>query len=212
MQSGAELKDNYVLDTTYTWGGYNALPGWASQMPLRQIMLSHTSGMKGGSLAKAAEGLKYLKLLRDNGATYFKRNPDAGSALERLLKSDLRYVVHEFFNESWQPQYFSEVATEMAQAGLNYCGSTTYSRNYSDLSMPKKFRELLGKAETPLDREIQKSLILNERFRADVFFRGSEFATQEEREQLFDECNRMWRDVLPLTPRQRFNERFGEPQ
>ena len=182
-----KLIDKFLKPGGLVYNGYNALPGWASQMPLRQIMLSHTSGLKGGSLAKAAAGLRYLKLLRDNGATYFKRNPDAGSALDRLLKSDLRYVVHEFFNESWQPQYFSEVAAEMAQADLNYCGTTTYSKNYSDLCLPKKFRELLGKTESAFDRETHKSLILNERFRADVFFRGSEITPQAEREHLFDD-------------------------
>ncbi len=169
------------------YNGYNTLPGWASQMPLRQLLLNYTNGMKGNSLARAAEGLKYLQRLRDNGAAYFKQNPDAGAALDRLLKSDLRYVVHEFFNESWQPQYFSEVATEMAEAGLDYCGTTAFSRNYFDLGMPQKFRDMLNGAANKFVRETHKSLILNERFRADVYFKGTEPAPPAAQEKLFDD-------------------------
>lgn len=179
--------DKFLKDGGLVYNGYNALPGWASQMPLRQIMLSYTAAMKGNTLVKAAEGLKYLKLLRDNGAAYFKQNPDAGTALDRLLEADLRYVVHEFFNESWQPQYFSEVAGEMAEAGLGYCGTTSFSRNYSDFGMPRKFRDMLKEADNALVRETHKSLILNERFRANVYCRGAKIAPLAERDRFFDD-------------------------
>ena len=181
-----------VIDAKLKPGGlvyvsYNTMQGWAALLPLRQIMLSYSEHRDlQGSRERAAEGLRYLRYLRDNKATYFEKNPGSGAALDRLLQQDLSYVVHEYFNESWEPQYFSQIAAEMAQAGLRFCGTTAMARNYADLSIPKAFRGLLDAANDDFVRETHKSLILNEKFRTDVYVRGTDFVPQEQRSRLFE--------------------------
>ena len=164
---------------------YNAMPGWAPLVPLRQIMLSYTSLTSGDSLDQAAKGLRYLKFLRDNKASFFQANPNASRFLDDLLKRDPAYIVHEYFNQAWEPMYFPQVATEMARAGLKYCGSTEVERNYTDVVVPKNFLPLLESAEGDLVRETHKSLILNEMFRRDVYCKIDQLPPRRDTAALF---------------------------
>ena len=38
---------------------YNTMPGWASHLPMREIMRVYTANLEGDSLAKARHGLNY---------------------------------------------------------------------------------------------------------------------------------------------------------
>ncbi len=175
----------YLKPGGLVYVSYNALPGWAPLMPLREIMLSYGALHGGTSLDRAAEGLRYLTFLRERKAAYFERNPGTGQMLDMLLKQDLRYLAHEYLNESWHPLYFSQVATEMAGADLSFCGSADIARNYLDLTIPEEFQPLLRTANNDLVRETHKSLILNERFRSDLFCRKANFVPQDDRSRLF---------------------------
>lgn len=179
-----------VIEKTLKPGGlvyvsYNTMPGWAALLPLRQILLSYTAHMGEGSLEKAARGLEYLKFLRDNKAVYFQKNPGASEALDEILKKDLRYIVHEYLNESWHPLYFSQVASEMAQKGLSYCGSAEVRRNYRNVVVPQRFRGLLDTADNAVIRETHQSLIFNESFRCDLYCKAARWLPSAERIGLF---------------------------
>ncbi len=179
-----------VIEKTLAPGGlvhvsYNAMPGWASLLPLRQILLSYTAHMSEGSLKKAARGLEYLKYLRDNKAAYFQKNPGASEALDDILKKDPRYIAHEYLNESWHPLYFSQVASEMARAGLTYCGSADVKKNFSTVVVPRRFRALLETADNAVVRETHQSLILNENFRSDIYCNVTHRLPSAERINLF---------------------------
>ena len=169
------------------YAGYNAMPGWAPMLPLRDLMLSYTSLKRGGKFESADQGLRYLRYLRDNQAVFFTANPGADRFLNGLLKQDPAAVVDEYLNPDWQPLYFSQVAEAMAGAGLAYCGSSQIERNYTDLIVPKEHWELLDTAPNEVVRETHKSLILNESLRRDIYFKKADPVPAERRAGLFDD-------------------------
>lgn len=153
----------------YAYVSYNALPGWAAMMPLRQIMLAYTQGMDLPSDERARRGLQYLVYLRDNGAGYFANNTAAHKKVDELLGYDAKYIAHEFFPRHWTPFYFEDVAADMDHAGLAFAGSIPGWMNIRELSVPQKFRTLLDSAPSRLVFETHKSFVLNEMFRRDLY-------------------------------------------
>jgi SAM-dependent methyltransferase len=148
---------------------YNALPGWASLGPLREMMLNYTAGMPGmNSIERARHGLNYAKFMADKNGAYFAQNPDAVKQLDELFKQDLRYVAHEFFNDFWNPMYFSQVAREMMGAELMFCGNVPVEQNYVELTVPAEFHEMFKTAPSRNAVELNKDFARNTRFRNDV--------------------------------------------
>ena len=175
---GAEVREQlrrFIAKTLAPNGlvyvSYNAMPGWAPLLPLRETMVRYAETSEASSLGKAVKGLQYLKFLRDRDAAFFKASPASRPFLDELLEADPKYIAHEYFNEAWEPMYFSDVARSFDAEGLRYLGSTIIERNYTDLVVPEPFWSLLDSADNELVKETHKSLILNEMFRRDVYGR-----------------------------------------
>ncbi len=150
---------------------YNALPGWATMLPLREMMVAYADHKGGSTVERLRHGLAYVKFMAQAGARYFERNPLAAKKLEELLRSDARYLAHEYLTPHWKPEYFSAVARRFKAAGLSFCGTYPAETNYSDLSIPQAFREFLGTAPDRETFEIHRDFAVDTRFRIDYYVR-----------------------------------------
>ena len=152
---------------------YNARPGWNAVEPLRRLMLEHTAGMKGTTLDRAREGLRFAQALCDAGSVYFDSHPTAKSMLALMQKAGLPYVVHEYFHQHWHPMYFAEVARALADKNLRFVGQFPLYFAFRDLALPRKLAAAAGAfGEGDEDRiafESLKDFALNEFFRSDVY-------------------------------------------
>lgn len=182
-----DIIDKFLAPCGLVYVSYNTMPGWSAFLPLREIMLSHTAHMEEGTLAKVAEGLNFLKVFRDNNSAYFKNNPMAGMILDTWMKNDPHEAAHEFFNESWHPQYFSEVNAEMEEIGLRFLGCTEFEKNFSDSMVAACLRPRLEDTKDAIEHEGLKSFIFNENFRRDVYCKATAPMAQEGSESLFSD-------------------------
>lgn len=148
---------------------YNALPGWASLQPIREMAHAYAARVPGNSLDKGRHALTYLKFLADNKALYFEQNPLARSELDRFLNAEPNYVVHELMTTHGEPFYFSQVCDAMAEIGLSYAGDTRLRESFYEFMAPAEFLPLLKSAPTREVLEIHKDFIVNRRFRRDVY-------------------------------------------
>lgn len=148
---------------------YNAMAGWSDLLPIRQFLCSLAETFEGNSCEKMSRALKELSYIRDQGAAYFQRVPRASGYLDSLMKQSQNYLVHEFFNDSWHPQYFSEVASEMAEIGLTYCANLERKKEPLLKKNVDKFPKVLELIDDPIALESLNSLILCENFRRDIF-------------------------------------------
>jgi hypothetical protein len=151
---------------------YNALPGWASVEPLRQLMLDRGAAVGGSTLQRAREGLAFARVLRDAGAAYFTGNPAAGDMLATMEQMGLAYVVHEYLHAHWVPMYFSQVATEMAEHDLYFVGQIPLHLNYRDLAVPASLAGVFATVQDRITFETLKDYATNQFFRRDVFVKG----------------------------------------
>src|SRR5689334_8645010 len=127
-----------VIDDRLKPGGlvyvsYNCLPGWASEAPLRKLLVEFSRPHDGDTAQRTAAALDALTAFSRARPRYFKANPSALTAVEAWHKRDTEYVVHEFMNAAWQPFYAVDVADQLEAIGLRYVGSATLADNHPPL-------------------------------------------------------------------------------
>lgn len=151
---------------------YNCMAGWCDLLPIRELMLSFAKLQNGTILEKAQKSLQYLQHLKKSGALYFE-NQNVKNMVDYLSSLNLHYIVHEFFNGAWKPEYFGQVVSDLARIGLSYVGSSPMLTNYNFLIESENIKKLLESASDNVTVEIHKSLITKQKFRKDIFKKQS---------------------------------------
>ena len=166
----AKLKPGGLLHVSY-----NAMPGWASVEPLRQLLLFGGAGQGAAStsLERARRGLEFAQSMERAGAEYFAKNPAASEMLETMAKAGLPYVVHEYLHEHWAPMYFARVAWEMAASDLHFVGGLPVHSNFRDTAVSEAQERLLAQVTDRATFESLKDFATDEFFRRDVFVSGT---------------------------------------
>lgn len=152
---------------------YNALPGWAAAMPLRELMTLHAGADAGEITARIGRSLEFAKKVQEAGSGYFGTNPQVGPRLERLHGMSRNYLAHEYFNRDWVPMYHADVAREFAQAKLTFAATATLSEQVDLVNYSAKGLELLRDTTDSALRETLKDYLVNQQFRRDLFVRGA---------------------------------------
>lgn len=151
---------------------YNALPGWAAAMPLRELMTLHAGADAGDTVSRIGRSLDFAKKVQEAGSGYFGTNPQVGPRLDRLHGMSRNYLAHEYFNRDWVPMYHADVAREFADAKVTFATSATLSEQVDIINYSAKGLELLREVTDPLVKETLKDYLVNQQFRRDLFVRG----------------------------------------
>lgn len=169
---------------------YNALPGWAPAMPLRQLMTAHAAALGAAGMPLASrlqQALQFSEELTRMNAGFFRSNPGLAQRLEKLKGQNPNYLAHEYLNRDWVPKYFSEVSTEMTAAKLTFAGSANCLDHVDAVNYPAEVAERLAKIADPVFRETVRDYVINAQFRRDLFVRGKRTLSSTERsERLLD--------------------------
>jgi cyclopropane fatty-acyl-phospholipid synthase-like methyltransferase len=154
---------------------YNCTPGWSAAMPLRHLMTLY-AGLAvpddKGVTAKIDDSLKFAEQMVEAGALYFRANPSVAEKLKALTQQNRKYLAHEYFNSSWDPLPFSDIATKLADAKLDFAASTNLLEHMDQLNLTKEGQALLAGLHQPILRESMRDYLLNQQFRRDIFIRG----------------------------------------
>jgi hypothetical protein len=151
---------------------YNCMPGWASELPVRRLLVELASAARGDSSEKMRRAVELLAQMKTRGVRYFDTNPEAERAIESYGRVPPNYLAHEFFNETWQPFYSVDVMDEMAQAGASYIGSATLADNHPMLLVEESATDALKNLSSPRQQHLALDFATNRRFRRDVFLRS----------------------------------------
>jgi SAM-dependent methyltransferase len=152
---------------------YNTLPGWASVMPLRRLLMDRASSRSGPLLPRIEDALQFADDLMRTGVGYFKHNPSLKAHIAQMRPMSRNYLAHEYFNEDWHPLYFSDVVEELSGAKLSFVGSIDLLDQIEDMQLQDEQRHLLAGETDPLKRQTLRSFVHNEQFRRDLFVKGA---------------------------------------
>ena len=166
--AAAKLKPGGLLHVSY-----NAMPGWSSLEPLRQLLLFGGAGApEDASLHRARRGLAFAQSMQRAGAEYFTKNPAASEMLETMTKAGLPYIVHEYLHDHWVPMYFARVAWEMAESGLQFVGTLPVHSNFRETAISEAHQRVLATVTDRVTFESLKDFAIDEFFRRDVYVKG----------------------------------------
>jgi trans-aconitate methyltransferase len=163
-----DLVDAHLAPGGLVHISYNALPGWATDLALRQILYEFGRGAPGGELARITAAAETAQMLVDARAPALE-GPRA-SALSTFNKA---YLAHEYLGPSWRPLFVSEFRAATARIGLTPLGHAGLMENYDNFVLKSSARKALeGIADDGL-RELARDMFLNRAFRRDVLTRDA---------------------------------------
>lgn len=148
---------------------YNALPGWAPLLPIQEIMRTFTKDRGLGPIERVEEGVNILQMLLKREASYAMFSDDVAKEIKRIGRQGRRYLAHEFLNNHWHPMFFSQVVSEMTESGLSYCCRADLREYAIHNGRMAKFSDFMESRKDAVERETSRSMILNERFRRDIY-------------------------------------------
>jgi SAM-dependent methyltransferase len=101
---------------------YNALPGWAPMLPLREMMVAYAAALPAGlpraDRIEAALRDAQMRVLRD--PLVLEACPGIEAELRAIRHKGVAYLAHEFFNRDWAPMPPAQVAAAMRSVGLSF--------------------------------------------------------------------------------------------
>lgn len=169
---------------------YNVLPGWANEAPLRDLLMLHTghgSAPGTGITRRIEDALHFADSLQAGGARFFQANPRLAEFLKDMKSDDRQYLAHEYFNQSWDLIYFSDLARALQPAKLGYAASLHQLDLLEVLRHRGAIAKTIERIASPVLREVARDFALNRRFRRDLFTRGARrLAPAERTERLLD--------------------------
>ncbi|MQP67420.1 hypothetical protein GE253_19010 [Niveispirillum sp. SYP-B3756] len=153
--------------------GYNVLPGWAQYLPLRRLMLEQARREDGSLPARIAAALDLAGRLEGQGAEYFRINPTLSPRLAQLQGRPAQYLAHEYFNESWEPVYFADIAADLAAIGVHFAGQRRASDRWEAALQAPAIAAAAGPGgDDPVFAELLRDYLTNRPFRRDLFRRA----------------------------------------
>ncbi|MBM6582331.1 methyltransferase regulatory domain-containing protein [Microvirga sp. BT689] len=165
---------------------YNTMPGWASMMPLRRLLLEHTAA-QGSQLSGPSRVTAFLDLVDKLGTLdtrYFANHPKLGKRLEKLKSHNPNYIAHEYFNQNSEPFYFMDLAQDLADAKLTWVGPANALENLDEINLTKEQREFLAGIDNVALRQTTRDHIVDQQFRRDIFVKGAvRLSSQQVREK-----------------------------
>lgn len=151
---------------------YNTMPGWASLMPLRRLLVDHAATSTGPIIPRIEQALGFVKSLNEKGARYFANNPGVKDRLQTLTTQPRAYLAHEYMNRDWTPFYFADVAQELSEAKLTFGSSANLMDHIDSFCLTNDQLSILSEVADPVRREGVRDYLVNQQFRRDIFVKG----------------------------------------
>ena len=136
---------------------------------LLQTLMAQMSGPLAGRIRAA---VSEAQVLAQEGGPLAQDHPYLQDDLNGLANRDTRYLVHEFCNKYFRPNFFREVAQDLRDIGLGYVGSARAERN-NPLNLYPMDDFSAWDGLPFVAKEDRASLLGDDEFRWDVFQKGA---------------------------------------
>ena len=160
---------------------YNAMPGWAADLPFRYLVATLAHRVSGDSIERYDAAEAALRRLSTAGMPALRISPIFTRFLAKQRRRlPVSYFAHEYLAPAWQPFYVTEVRAELATIGLRPVGAATLTDNFDSFVLQAAQRDALAEIDDDDLRELVRDCMLMSRFRRDVFSRGATRLTKGE--------------------------------
>ena len=158
---------------------YNCLTGWATNMPIRELFLSHFNfnSTSTNPLSKVKDALNFSEALLAEKPVFALRHPQAIQMVQDLKNQNPNYLIHEYLNQDWQCFSFQQVVRILEEVKLSYAGSTDLNIHLDNINFSADHQNFLNQIDHPIFKEQCRDYFANTQFRRDLFIRGKNTLT-----------------------------------
>ncbi|MES2582176.1 MAG: methyltransferase regulatory domain-containing protein [Pseudomonadota bacterium] len=169
------------LQRKLRWGGvvyisYNALPGHAQMVPVRNLMKSYMDSMTPagqGDLQRARAAYQFVQGMLTSNPQLADVHPLAKRTMDDLAHQQSNsYLNHEYLVQHWTPMSFSEVAYALQDARLRFACSAVPTHFFDEHFLVPSQREWLAQITDATTRETARDMLVNRQFRQDYWIKG----------------------------------------
>lgn len=165
---------------------YNTLPGWSAFAPMRHLMTEHARhvGSEAQGIVKRIDGaLEFGEKLLASNPVYGRVNTSVAGRLQKIKDMNRHYLAHEYFNEDWQPMYFSDFAEQISRAKMTFVCSAHPHDAVDSVNFTAEQQKFMGDISDPLFKETVRDYMVNQQFRRDFWVKGARKITNLERDK-----------------------------
>jgi SAM-dependent methyltransferase len=155
---------------------YNTQPGWASMVPVRNLMAQHADMLAApgaGAVARVDGALAFAKKLWAANPIFARANPTVADRLKKMESLDRHYLAHEYFNRDWLPMSFAEMSGWLQSAKLDFACSATYLDHLPNIHLTPEQMALLDELPNPGFQQSVRDFTVNQQFRRDYWVKGA---------------------------------------
>lgn len=169
---------------------YNAQPGWAAMVPVRELMLRHSEllGTAGhGIVARIDGALGFVERLMATKPAFVRNNPQIPNKLKQIRGHERSYLAHEYFNRDWAPMTVASAAELLRRAKLEFACSTSSLAPLDAVNLTDEQQAFLAELPDPLLRELVYDFMVHRQFRCDYWVKGARRLTALEQAEALRE-------------------------
>lgn len=161
---------------------YNALPAWQGAIGMQRVIYEAGLRTAGRSDVQAEAGFALAREIKQAGGKYLTESSLTGDIIDTTAAMSTEYLSHEYMNAHWAPAFHADVAAAMAQAKLDWAGSSNPLENFPQLMLTPEQRAVMDRYKDPIMRELIKDMCLPRQLRHDVYVRGARRLWNDERQ------------------------------
>jgi SAM-dependent methyltransferase len=109
--------DRHLRPGGLAYLSYNAMPGWAIDLPFQRLVFALARDLPGDSAARFSAAAKAVRILVGAGAASLTAGTLAPNLDELEARLSPAYLVHEYMVPNWQPLFVTEVLRRWPRSG-----------------------------------------------------------------------------------------------
>ena len=154
---------------------YNTQPGWATMIPMRDLLTEHAEVMgRGGSgiLNRIEDALEFADKLMAVNPAFARTNPLVIEKLKHIKTQNRNYLAHEYFNKDWLPMPFSQMAKWLEPTKLQFACSANMLEYVEGININAEQKAILTEIPDTMFQQTVRDFITNQQFRKDYWVKG----------------------------------------
>lgn len=154
------------------YNSYNCATGHMAFVPWRDMMYRHFEQQSGSSMERLNATIEHFKEVFEKNPNLLEHNAVLKTSWNRMLNNDRHYILHEYFNSSWDSFTLVQVLEQMAAAKLQFVGTTTVNNHTNRLSLSDDNLQQVQAQPSVVQAEMWRDILLNNTFRQDLYVKG----------------------------------------
>ena len=162
------------------YNSYNVNCGNAHFKPWRDMMYNFYQTQTGTPMERLEATLAHFSQIFEQQPHFFEDDKALKSTWDRIQIANRAYLLHEYFNNSWDCFYITDVAKQFEDAKLKFIGSTTNNHHLNHINLSPVVLQQVHAQPNIVMSEAWRDALIKNTFRRDLYIKGGAILNQRQ--------------------------------